>query len=73
MNKENSENGTFRAAKMLRRVSANDVSELLRQAFQEFEAGQLPETQKICTQALGQDPENFDVHQLMAMSCFHAG
>ena len=73
MSEENSEGKIFRGASMLRRVSANDVSALLKEAFEKFVAGQYPAAQQLCTQALEQDPQNFEVHQLMAMACFHAG
>jgi tetratricopeptide (TPR) repeat protein len=73
MSEENSEGGTFRAANLLRRVSVNDVTEILRDAFSKFEAGQFAETQQLCKQALEQDSKNFDVNQLMAMACYHAG
>jgi tetratricopeptide (TPR) repeat protein len=73
MNEDNTEGKPFRAASMLRRVSANDVSTLLRDAFGHFEKDQFTETQKLCDQALTQDSQNFEVHQLMAMACFHAG
>ena len=73
MNEDNDEGKPIRAASMLRRVSANDVSTLLQDAFRKFEDGQFPESQQVCEQALTQDSQNFDVHQLMAMACFHAG
>ena len=73
MSENNAENGTFRAANLLRRVSANDVSALLQEAFARLEDGLFSETKQICTQALEQNSQSFEAHQLMAMACFHSG
>lgn len=73
MSEDNTEGKTFRAASTLRRVSVNDVTGILQEAFKKFEAGQFADSKQLCTQALEQAPDNFDAHQLMAMTCYHGG